>query len=222
MKIIGDCHKLIQDICDNEIDLIYFDPPFGTTQKEWDKPLDFKKLFPEFWRVLKPNGAVIIHCSIPFTYHLIRDHSEHLKYHYTWNKSMTSNYLNANKMPLRKLEEILVFYKKPTIFNASVFSEGYSTVMTDKDHPTKYYGKHKATKTIGKKNNPIDYIEMCRTTGDFTRPIELIEYIIKLYSNEGDHVLDITCGYGRSGDVCSLLNRSWTGFDIRALDEQLI
>jgi len=215
-KIIGDCHDLIKDVAKNSIDLIYFDPPFGITKKEWDKPLDYHKLFPEFWRVLKSNGAIIIHCSIPFTYQLIRDHSKHLKYHYTWNRGMVSNFLNANKQPIRFLEEILVFYKKQCTYNTSVFENpDYHCVDNKNTHTTEYYGTHTKKKTVGKKDAQRDLLEFKRTDSDFTRPKELIDHIIKLYSNEGEKILDITCGTGRVGDRCESLKRDCIGFEIR-------
>lgn len=217
---IGDNKDLIKDLESNSVQMIYFNPPFGTTHKEWDKPLDWDSLWPEMWRVLKPNGAIVIHCSIPFTWELIRQSwSKHLKYCWYWNKVQTTCFLHSNFAPLRCVEEVLVYYKKTPKFNVEVNPD----YICDKTNTTKlssYYehdGYQKLLNKKGKKGQPKHYIEIPRTNGDFTRPKELIAKFIKHYTDEGDLILDPTCGMGRSGEVSSELNRKWIGMDIRNL-----
>ena len=111
MNIIkGDIHEEILKLDSNSINLIYTNPPFFTTENEWDKKLNWKILFTEMWRVLKPNGKIILHCSIPFTYDLIK--VERPKYHYVWVKDRPTNFFHAKNQPLRQQEEVLVYYKK--------------------------------------------------------------------------------------------------------------
>lgn len=221
---LGDCHTLIRDIPDNSIQFIYFNPPFGTTKNEWDTPLNYDLLFPEFWRILKPDGTIMIHCSVPFNYRLIRHpSSKDLKYSYYWKKRNTTNYLNSSFQPLRRVEEILVYYRGRPKFRV-VANEGYEVSLTDK-HPTTYYGKHKRFQAKGKKGQPTDFVDYVSTTGngvggDFSRPDEMLEDMIKRYTDEQDIVLDITCGDKRSRAVAHRLNRGWIGFDIRDISPE--
>ena len=111
MEIItGDIHSEILKIESNSINLIYTNPPYNTTENKWDNKLDWKLLFKEMWRVLKPNGTIILHSSMPFTYDLIK--VETPKYHYIWIKDKPTNFFHAKNQPLRIQEEILIFYKK--------------------------------------------------------------------------------------------------------------
>ena len=104
--ITGDIHEEIVKLETNSIDLIYTNPPFNTTENKWDKALDWKCLFKEMYRVLKPNGKIILHCSIPFTYELIN--IEKPRFHYIWIKDKPTNFFHAKNQPLRIQEEVLV------------------------------------------------------------------------------------------------------------------
>ena len=106
--IKGDIHKVIKTINNDSIDFIYTDPPFGTTQASWDKGLDWDNLFPEMWRVLKPNGIICLYASLPFTYELIK--YEKPKYHYSWKKNNKTGFFGAKYQPLRQMEEIFITY----------------------------------------------------------------------------------------------------------------
>ena len=135
MFIEGDIHQVIKTLDDNSIDLIYTDPPFQVTKASWDKGLNWKELFPDMWRVLKPNGVICLYSSIPFTYELIK--YEKPKYHYTWIKNNSTGFFQAGYQPLRATEEIFVYYKKRGTYNPQM--EG------DKFYPkrkVKYGGKN--------------------------------------------------------------------------------
>ena len=106
--IQNDIHEQIKLFDDNTFSMIYTNPPYGTTENALDKPLDLNMLFSEMWRVLKPNGVIVLHCSLPFTYDLIR--CEKPKYHYVWIKNNSTNFFKAKMQPLRKQEEVLVYY----------------------------------------------------------------------------------------------------------------
>ena len=107
--IQGDIHDVITTLDDNSIDFIYTDPPFSTTQCKWDKPLQWDILFPQMWRVLKPDGGIVLHASMPFTYELLQ--YDRPKYHYTWLKNNSTNHFHCKTQPLRSTEEIFVYYK---------------------------------------------------------------------------------------------------------------
>ena len=113
----GDCHKLIKDIEKETVQLIYFDPPYGVTTKNWDEKLKMEKLWDEFWRILKPNGTIAIHTSIPYTIELINSQQKYFRYWWIWNKSRKTGFLNSKFQPLRNTEEICIFYKNIPKYN---------------------------------------------------------------------------------------------------------
>ena len=149
----NDIHIKIKDFEDNSIDLIYSSPPYGTTENKWDKKLDWELLFPEIWRVLKPTGILILHCSMPFTYELLKFNTP--KYHYTWIKNNSTNFFKAKLQPLRCTEEVMIYYKKPGTYNPQMNGDviyqnkfakknNYYPRITDKKE-TSYKGRYPNT-----------------------------------------------------------------------------
>ena len=114
----GDIHNEIFKLKDNCFDLIYTSPPFGSTSASWDKPLKWDILFPQMWRVLKPDGVIVLHASMPFTYELLQ--YDRPKYHYTWLKNNSTNHFHCKTQPLRSTEEIFVYYKNKSTYNAQM------------------------------------------------------------------------------------------------------
>jgi site-specific DNA-methyltransferase (adenine-specific) len=214
--IQGDIHKVITTLADNSYDLIYTNPPFGTTENEWDVSLDWNTLFKECFRVLKPNGALVIHCSIPFTYDLIR--IEKPRYHYVWIKDHATCFYLAKRQPLRKHEEVLVYYKHQPTYNPQMVGDEWipSKVCKNKNA---YYGNRSKDKPKDEGHRgryPTTVLEYPRHVRGFsTRPDEMMEFFVKTYSNEGEKVLDMTCHNGVCGRVCKRLGRIYTGVDIR-------
>lgn len=210
----GDSMELIKKIKTGTIDLLYIDPPFGTTAQFWDESIDWSLLFPEMMRVLKDTGMLVIHCSIPFNYELIRAWKVPPTYSWYWNKQGSpTNYLNANKQPLRCMEEILVWKKKKNTYYRQQIGdeERFSSWSSGSD----YYGTVKERKkTVMKGKTRTHYLEILRTLDGFsTRPREIVELMIKSYSQEGDTILDLFCYKGLSGVVSKELKRNWIGFD---------
>lgn len=210
----GDSLHLIKTLQSGTVDLLYIDPPFATTAQFWDEEIDWKTLFPQMFRVLKDTGMLVIHCSLPFTYELIRSAPVPPLYHWIWRKlGSPTNYLNANKQPMRCCEEILVWKKKKnTYYRQQIGDEERDSSWSS---GSEYYGTVKpAKKTVMKGLTRTHYIEMHRSLDGFsTRPKEMVELMIKSYSAEGDTVLDLFCYKGLSGVVCKELNRNWIGFD---------
>ena len=219
---LNDIHNKIKDIPTDSINLIYTSPPYGITQASWDKPLRWAELFPEMWRVLKPNGIIILHASMPFTYELLK--YETPKYHYTWIKHISTGFLIAKYQPLRNTEEVFIYYKKRGTYNpqmeGSVISkprkhqikngEGYYNLSKDKlCEETGHVGRYPKT--------ALQYKTRYKSGGGITRSDQLIEYFIKTYSNETDMVLDLTCCNKIVGDVVIKLNRNYIGIDIREI-----
>lgn len=219
MEIIkGDIHKEILNIKTDSINLIYTNPPYNTTENKWDKKLDWVFLFKEMWRVLKPNGVILLHCSIPFTYELIS--VEKPKYHYIWIKDKPTHFFHAKKQPLRKQEEILVFYKQAHTYNPQMIGDTFYKKGTA--GKSKYYGSRGEEKLktneghVGKyPTNVLIYPRHIR--GFSTRCNELVDFFIKTYSNEGDTILDITCYNYLTGIRSKKLNRKYIGIDLEPI-----
>ena len=222
--IQGDIHNEIKLINDDIVDLIYTSPPYAITEAEWDKPLDWENLFPEMWRVLKPNGIIVLHASMPFTYELLK--WEKPRYHYCWKKNKATNFLKAKLQPLRITEEIFVYYKTGGTYNPQMIGnefhkKGYAKSSLN-THQGYYNTKeHKPKKKIedneghiGRYPNTFLEYPIRREKTGITRPDELIDFFIKTYSNEGDNILDMTCCNNYVGDRCKLLNRNYLGIDI--------
>ena len=213
--IQGDCHVKLLKIPDKSVQLIYVNPPFNITEAVWDKKLDWKLLFPQMFRIIKDNGCIVIHCSIPFTYELIA--FERPKYHYVWEKDRSTCYYLAKKQPLRKTEEILVYYKKQCKYFPQMV--GDQVIKTGIAKDTQYYGERKNKKKnsefhVGK--YPTTILKYARELrGDSTRPLEMIRFVIQSYTEKGDTVLDFTCNNGITGKVCKELGRHYTGVDVR-------
>ena len=220
--ITGDCLEQIKIIDSNTIDFIYFNPPYGITDCEYDKKLDWKNLWVEMWRVLTKKGSIAIHCSQPFTFDLISSQRKHLKYMWYWKKTgcVATGHLWSKYQPMRCNEEILIFYKKHGTYNPQM-------ILRDTPYNTKggtyksgyYQGDRKVmirTPCLNKTHNfPTHHLEFKRRQHRFsTRPIELCEYFIKTYSNEGDQILDLTCSDGQSALACKNLNRNYIGVDL--------
>ena len=217
----GDCLELMPKLVDDKsIDLIFCDLPYGTTRCKWDSVIDLPKLWSEYERVIKDNGAILLFAQTPFDKVLGVSNLKLLKYEWVWEKTQATGHLNAKKIPMKAHENILVFYKKlPT----------YNPQKTNGHKPINSY-----TKYIKTQNNTEIYGEMKREisgggeTDRYPRsvitfasdkqtsclhptqkPLSLIEYMIKTYTNEGDLVLDNTCGSGTTGLGAKNLNRNY-------------
>tara|TARA_R110000751_G_scaffold43398_3_gene100221 strand:- start:2450 stop:3169 length:720 start_codon:yes stop_codon:yes gene_type:complete len=225
--IKGDIHKVIKTLESNSIDLLYVNPPFAMTGAEWDKALDWNVLWTDIWRVVKNNGAVVIHSTQRFTMLLASSQLKNFRYKYTWVKNTNTNFFLCKKQPLRRCEDVLVFYKEPPTYNPQMIGdEFHKKRVVMYGGKEKYYGNDKAhTDNWGHETNvgghngryPNDLLEYSIKKGKgnaSTRPNELIEFFIKTYSNKGDAVLDITCYGAETGIVCDYLEREYIGIDL--------
>ena len=210
----SDCFKFVNKLETGTVNLIYIDPPFGTTQQDWDSKLDWKKLFGQFFRVLRDDGMLVIHCSLPFTYELIRSAPKPPLYHWIWNKGGSpTGYLSANHQPLRCCEEILVWKKKKTTYYRQQIGdeERESHTATPSGYTNSVAPRKK---TVLKGKTRTHYLQVPRCLDGFsTRPREIVELMIQSYSKEGDTVMDCFCYKGLSGTVCKALGRKWIGSD---------
>ena len=220
--IENDIHDEILKIPDDTFNLIYTSPPYAITEAKWDKPLKWDILFPEMWRVLKPDGIIILHASMPFTYELLKYQTP--KYHYCWKKNNSTNFFKAKLQPLRDIEEVFVYYKKAGTYNPQMRGDEYHKKRLVKHGgQQKYFGTRKniAHTQDGEGGHKgrfpttfLDYKIRKDNTG-ITRSDDMIDYFIKTYSNEGDNVLDMTCHNNYVGDRCNILKRNYLGIDIK-------
>ncbi len=221
--IKGDIHDVIKTIPDNTIDFIYTDPPFNITGASWDKPLRWKELFPEMWRVLKPDGVIALYSSLPFTYHLLRESPLLPKYHFTWIKNNSTGFFQVKYQPLRQTEEIFIYYKNKGKYNPQMIGDKfYPKRLVKVGGGQGYYNALKRTENQYDKSNGhignyptnvINYPIRKDETG-ITRTDEHIDFFIKTFTNEDDTVLDMTCHNDYVAKRCLELSRNFIGVDI--------
>ena len=215
----GDCLELMKDIPGGSIDMILADLPYGTTRNKWDEVLPFNALWKEYERIIKDNGAIVLHSQQPFTSKLIMSNSKIYKYSWVWSKSQVSGFLNAKKQPLREHEDICVFYKKQCTYNPQMIKGKMQLKNTGGDSSN--YNKFEARPHYSDEYYPKTILDfpLRRFKGGHPtqKPVELAEYLIKTYTNEGDTVLDNVMGSGTTGVACKNLNRNFIGME---LDEE--
>lgn len=228
----GDCLEVMKTIKDNSVDLILCDLPYGTTQNKWDSVIPFDELWSHYKRIIKDNGAIVLTSQGIFTARLILSQEDLFKYKIVWIKSKSTNFLNAKKQPLRKHEDVCVFYKKQPTYNPQMTEgESYDKGIR-KDQFTGSYGyfKPKHVRSNGKRypndvvfyNEEIYddciYVKTAESEGKVyhstQKPIALLEYLIKTYTNEGDLVLDNCMGSGSTGVACRNTNRNFIGIEL--------
>ena len=219
----GDCLEQMDNIADGSIDMVLCDLPYGTTQNKWDSVIDLPSLWRQYNRVCKPNAAIVLFCQGVFTAKLILSNEQFFKYKIVWEKSKPTNFLNAKKQPLRKHEDVAVFYNTQPTYNPQ-FSEGtpYSK-GTRKDQQTGSYGDFSpvVVKNDSGKRYPTDVVyyktaesELEKTVWHPTqKPVELGRYFIRTYSNAGDTVLDNAFGSGTFLVSALLEGRKYIGIE---------
>ena len=212
----GDCLELMKDIPDKSIDMILCDLPYGTTKNKWDSVIPFEPLWEQYNRIIKDNGAIVLFSQMPFTVDLVASNYKDFRYEWIWEKLSASGHLNANRMPMKKHENILVFYKKLPTYNPQ-FTEGKPYVATYSTHSSNY-GKQKDNITAinDGKRYPVDIIKFNndRCLHPTQKPVALLEYLIKTYTNEGEIVLDNCMGSGSTCVACVNTNRHYIGFEL--------
>jgi len=221
--IQGDCLEIMKKIPDNSIDLVLTDPPYGTTKNDWDNVPDLDKLWKEYKRIGKDNCGFIMTSAQPFTTDLINSQRELFRYDLIYEKTLGSGFLNAKRMPMRYHEEILIFYKKLPTYNP-IMGDGVRKRGINKsiDNGTNYGKRTKFNQKYddGGKRYPKSIIRF--STGDRTKeqyhptgkPLELISYLIKTYSKEGDLILDPFLGSGTTAVAARNLKRNYIGIEI--------
>ena len=217
-----DIHTAIKNLDDNTFNLIYTSPPYGITEAKWDNSLNWAELFPEMWRVLKPDGIIVLHSSMPFTYELLK--YETPKYHYSWKKNTLTNHFKAKLQPLRDIEEVLIYYKSPGTYNPQMKGNTFYKKRYNKqnDSQNNYGHRENISKSFTSEDEghtgkyPTTFLEfpVRKDKTGINRSDEMIDFFIKTYSNEGDYVLDMTCHNDYTSKRCNELKRNFLGIDI--------
>ena len=213
----GDCLELMKNIPDESIDMILCDLPYGTTRNKWDSIISLDKLWEQYERIIKNNGAIVLFSQMPFTIILAESNFKRLKYEWIWEKEQGTGFLNSKKMPLKSHENILVFYKKQPTYNPQM-RIGFKPYIIKKGNHGSNYGNDKGAITISNGERfPLDIINFKRDKDKLhptQKPVALLEYLIKTYTNENDTVLDNCMGSGSTGVACINTNRNFIGIEI--------
>ena len=214
----GDCLELMKEIPDKSIDMILCDLPYGTTHNKWDNIISLDALWGGYKRVIKDNGVIMLFGDGMFTANLMLSNPKMWRYNLIWDKQRGCDFLNANIKPLKSHEDICVFYKrKPTYNKQYWYSKPYR--KTKNGSLSNNYGNRKEAYTESKdgKRNPLSILSFPRDGKRIhptQKPVALLEYLIKTYTNEGETVLDNCMGSGSTGVACINTNRNFIGYEL--------
>ena len=212
----GDCLEKMKDIPDGSVDMVLCDLPYGTTKNKWDSIIPLDKLWGQYERIIKDNGAIVLTAQTPFDKVLGVSNLKLLKYEWIWIKQQGTGFLNSKKMPLKATENILVFYKKSPTYNAQMRT-GFKPYTCKSGKGSSNYGEQIQVVTESKGERfPLNWIEFAYDKDKLhptEKPVALLEYLIKTYSNENELVLDNTMGSGSTGVACINTNRRFIGIE---------
>ena len=215
-----DCLEGMKRIPDKSVDMILCDLPYGTTACKWDSIIPLKPLWEQYERIVKDSGAIVLTGDEPFTSQLITSNLNSFRYRWVWEKSYSTGFMNANKMPLKNIEDILVFYKKLPTYNPQGVIEVNKKQVRKKDKSTTIYNDMglKDGEYVQKLTNyPKQIIRTAKkesTIHPTQKPLALFEYLIRTYTNENETILDNCMGSGTTAIACINTNRNFIGFEL--------
>lgn len=222
--MFGDCLERMKEIPSGSVDLILTDPPYGTTQNKWDSVINLEDMWKEVWRVLKPNGACVLFSAQPYTSILVTSQIKFYKYEWVWVKNLKTGNLNARRMPMGGHETLQVFYKKPPTYNPQKRKRTTEVKSGNKfNSKTTNYGSQKdeyldrQSDEISPDTALLQFKCVHNSSGKVhptQKPVALLEYLIKTYTNENEVVLDFTAGSFSTGVACVNTNREFIGIEM--------
>lgn len=216
----GDCLEIMPELIKRgiKVDMILCDLPYGTTQNKWDSLIPLDKLWSSYKSIIKDNGAIVLFAQIPFSTTLGASNLPMLRYEWIWKKPLATGFLNANRMPLKNHENILVFYKSLPTYNPQK-TEGKPYKAKRSAIPCTSYNPvdNLPTNNETGERYPVDVIEFNADKEKLhptQKPVGLCEYLIKTYTNEGQLIMDNCMGSGTTGVACKNLNRNFIGIEL--------
>lgn len=222
-----DCLDELPSIPDESIDMILCDLPYGTTQNKWGTPIDLQMLWMEYERIVKVRGSIVLFSQMPFTAKLIMSNTELFKYEWIWEKCNATGMLNCNYAPMKAHENILVFSKSCACYvkdktNAMIYNPqmscGVPYTTTSGQNSTNYGNQRTATLTVNTGNRyPRDVLRFSRDKLHLhptQKPVPLLEYLIRTYTNVGETILDNCMGSGSTGVAAVHTNRNFIGMEL--------
>lgn len=215
----GNCLDVLPTI-NKKVDMILCDLPYGTTKNSWDVVIPFEEMWDKLLHLCNDNTPIVFFGNQPFTSLLVTSNLKMFRYSLVWEKNKFSDFLNANRKPMKTNEDILIFYKKQPTYNPQyTYGEPYKRWNTQEavDKQTNY-GKHKqnVSQSDGKRlpTTVLKFNRVERPSHPTQKPVDLLEWLIKTYTNEDDTVLDFTMGVGSTGVACKNLNRNFIGIEL--------
>lgn len=222
--MFGDCLERMKEIPDGSVDLVLTDLPYQTTQNSWDSMIDLEEMWVQLNRICKPNTAKLMFAQTPFDKILGCSNLKELKYEWIWEKTTATGHLNAKKMPMKAHENILVFYKSLPAYNPQK-TTGHKPANSYTKHQDdgSNYGETKVGISGGGQTDRYPRsVQVFKTDKQKVslhptqKPVALLEYLIKTYTQEGETVLDFTFGSGSTGIACLNTNRKFLGIEMDA------
>lgn len=212
----GDCLKVMEQIPDASVDMILCDLPYGTTSRNhWDCVIDYTLLWSHYSRIIKDNGAICLFAQAPFDKTLACSNLKWFRYEWIWQKTQGTGHLNAKKMPMKAHENVLVFYKRLPTYNPQM-REGKPYTCKSGRGSTNYREQKSVITENDGVRYPLDILPFNSDKGlhPTQKPVALLEYLIKTYTNEEDKVLDNCMGSGSTGVACVNTNRNFIGIEL--------
>lgn len=217
----GDCMTEMKMIEDASIDMILCDLPYGMTKNSWDVVIPFDKLWEQYNRIIKDNGAIVLFGSQPFTSLMIVSNLKNFRYSLVWEKNKFSDFLNSKRKPMKVNEDIAIFYKAQPVYNPQYwYSTPYKRWNTQEAvNKQTNYGSHKENVVESKDGRRLPttvlkFNRVERPEHPTQKPVDLLEWLIKTYTNTGAIILDNCMGVGSTGVACKNTNRSFIGIEI--------
>lgn len=221
----GDCLELMNGIPDKSIDMILCDLPYGTTECDWDKHIDIKRLWNQYNRVLKDTGNIVLFASQPFTTKLIESNLAQFRYELIWVKSRQTGFANANHRHMKKHENILIFTKSSTSTAGDTHAKFNPQGLIEKERRIKrtsrgYQGERQnssddyISKYTNYPHSILEYASEGSTIHPTQKPVDLCEYLIRTYTDDGDLVLDNCMGSGSTAISAINTGRNYIGIEL--------
>lgn len=220
---LGDCLELMKQIPDASVDMILCDLPYGTTACAWDSVIPFEPLWAEYRRITKPNAAIVLTASQPFTTALIASNMKMFRYSWVWEKDAGSNFATVKFQPMKEHEDVCVFYAARPTYNPQMQErtgsrKGRVTATVDSGRRNSVYGTQDGglRLSVPVLRNPRSIQRFNRERGlhPTQKPVALMEYLVRTYTNAGDVVLDNCMGSGTTGVACMNTGRRFIGMEM--------